>query len=316
MGGEHLVDPELVEGLSLLPALDFSTGDMAMIRAGLMAARIAPPVVEMPEVVTEIITVPGVHGPDVRVVVHRPHAAAGPAPAILHIHGGGYVIGAANPDDVAARMIVRELGCVVVSVDYRLAPETAHPGPVEDCFAALVYMAGNAAALGIDAARIGVMGESAGGGLAAGLALLARDRGGPALAFQHLIYPMLDDRTGVVGAPHPYAGAFVWTPAANRFGWGALLGCQPGGEDVSPYAAAARAESLEGLPPAFIAVGALDLFIEEDLEYARRLMRAGVPVELHVYPGAYHGFQVAVNARVVKQANRDSLEALRRGLLG
>jgi acetyl esterase/lipase len=317
MSSAHLVDPELVEGLSMLPQLDFAVLSLADIRNGLAMMRDIAPVVEMPDVLSEVIMVPGPAGaPDVSVVVHRPLDAAGPMPAILHIHGGGYVIGEAAVANLANRMIVRDLGCAVYSVDYRLAPETPHPGPVEDCYAALKFVAENAAALNVDAGRIGVMGESAGGGLAAGLALLARDRGGPQLAFQHLIYPMIDDRTGTTSDPHPHTGEFVWSAANNRFGWGALLGFAPGGVGVSPYAAAARAEDLAELPPTYIAVGALDLFFEENIEYARRLTRAGVPVELHVYPGAYHGFQLAGNARVTLAANRDSLEALRRAMFG
>ena len=157
------------------------------------------------------------------------------------------------------------------------------------------------------------MGESAGGGLAAALALLARDRGEYSIAFQHLIYPMLDDRTGTE-TPHPYAGEYLWTPANNMFGWSALLSVAPGSAGVSPYAAAARAADLAGLPPAFIATGALDLFVEEDIEYARRLIRAGVPVELHVYPGAFHGFDLSPDARVAQEARRISVAALRRAL--
>ncbi len=317
MSSAHLIDPELIAGLSFLPKLDFSQADITAVRAGLEAMRGAAPVAEMPDVESRVLFVPGPPGaPDVRVVAHRPRVAASEMPAILHIHGGGYVIGEANIADMAARMTVQTLGCAVFSVDYRLAPETPHPGPVEDCFAALAHVAEHAAVLGVDASRIGVMGESAGGGLAAALALLARDRGGPALAFQHLIYPMLDDRTGTASDPHPHTGGFVWTAADNRFGWGALLGRAPGGAEVSPYAAAARAGNLAGLPPAYIAVGALDLFVEEDIEYARRLTRAGVPVELHVYPGAYHGFQLMGTARVTQAANRDSLEALRRAMWG
>jgi triacylglycerol lipase len=158
------------------------------------------------------------------------------------------------------------------------------------------------------------MGESAGGGLAAALALLARDRGEYRLAFQHLIYPMIDDRTVVASDPHPYTGEYVWTAESNAFGWASLLGVPPGSDGVSPYAAAARAETLKGLPPTFISTGALDLFLEEDLEYARRLTREGVPVELHVYPGAYHAFNIAAGAGVAQAAQRDSLAALRRAL--
>jgi acetyl esterase/lipase len=154
-------------------------------------------------------------------------------------------------------------------------------------------------------------GMSAGGGLAAGLALLTRDRGDEPLVFQLLIYPMLDDRTVTVAEPHPYSGEFAWTAEHNRFGWRALLGQEPGGPGISPYAAAARAEHLEGLPATFISVGALDLLVEEDLEYAHRLMRAGVPTELHVYPGAPHGFDLAAGAKVSQAALRDRFDALR-----
>ena len=161
------------------------------------------------------------------------------------------------------------------------------------------------------------MGESAGGGLAAALALLARDRGAYKLTFQHLIYPMLDDRTCVAAEPNPVAGEFIWTPHNNHFGWSALLGHAPGRPGVSPYAAPARAVDLTGLPPAFIACPTLDLFIDEDVTYAQRLMRAGVPVELHVYPGGFHGFDIFGDAAAVSlQARRDSREALRRFLQG
>jgi acetyl esterase/lipase len=159
---------------------------------------------------------------------------------------------------------------------------------------------------------VAIGGASAGGGLAAALGLLTRDRGEVPLTYQLLIFPMLDDRTVTTQDPHPYTGEFMWTHNANRFGWTALLGGEPGGPDISPYAAAARAQRLAGLPPTYIAVGALDLFLEEDLEYARRLMREGVPTELHVYPGAYHGFIMTPTARVTRAFNRDYLDALRR----
>jgi triacylglycerol lipase len=248
------------------------------------------------------------------VIVYRPTADSEALPCILHLHGGGFVFGAAAADGRQHRAIAHELACCIVSVDYRLAPETPFPGAVEDGYAALAWIVGNAQALNIDPARIGVMGESAGGGLAAALALLARDRGQFNLAFQHLIYPMLDDRTGREGEPHPFAGAFVWTAHNNQFGWSALLGDQAGGEAVSPYAAPARAEDLSGLPATYLATAALDLLAEEDLEYARRLMRAGVPVEVQVYPGAFHAFDYDPCASVSARARRDSREALRRAL--
>jgi len=215
--------------------------------------------------------------------------------------------------EVRNRTWASQLGCVVASVDYRLPPESPHPGPVEDCYAALKWLHREAPRLGIDSQRIGIAGESAGGGLAAALALLARDRGEVNVAYQALVYPMLDDRTCVNSPRHPYTGEFGWTHDKNHFGWSCLLGCEPGSSDVSSYAVAARADDLSRLPPTFISVGTLDLFLEEDMEYARRLMRAGVLVELHVYPGAYHGFELfAPQACVTRQAVNDLASWLQR----
>ena len=310
MSSRHLVHRELSPALDSLPKFNLDAAQLAMVRAAPLARAPSP---DVPEVEVTDRTIPGPAGaPDVRVLVYAPRAMAGNAPGILHIHGGGYVIGDAEMGDGDNRLLARELGCVIVSVDYRLAPETPHPGPVEDCYAALKWMHDQAAALGVDRTRLAVKGESAGGGLAAGLALLARDRGEVALAFQLLVYPMIDDREPA--EPHPYVGEFVWTPRSNRFGWASLLGHEPGIDGVSPYAAAARAADLTGLPATFIATGALDLFLEEDLEYARRLTRAGVPTELHVYPGAYHGFQLAGPTAVTRRFQRDCYEALSEAL--
>ena len=260
--------------------------------------------------------VPGPAGaPEVEIWIYRPKNDSGVLPCIFHIHGGGYVAGDAAQNEGGHRALVASLGCCIVSVNYRLAPETPHPGPVEDCYAALAWVFAHAAELKVDPLRIGVMGESAGGGLAAALALLARDRGQLTLAFQHLIYPMLDDRTCVAPEPNPYVGEYIWTAHNNHFGWSSLLGHAPGGEDVSPYAAPARAADLSRLPPTFISTGSLDLFLEEDLEYARRLLRAGVPVELHVYPGGFHAFNVAPGAAIAVMARRDSADALARALV-
>jgi triacylglycerol lipase len=266
-------------------------------------------------VVDERRRIPGPAGaPEVEVLCYRPKAATGALPCILHIHGGGYVLGDAASMAAFHKPLALEVNCAIVSVDYRVAPETRFPGAVEDCYAGLAWLAATSSEIGVDSARIGVMGESAGGGLAAALALLARDRKEHALAFQHLIYPMLDDRTCAGADRHPHAGEFIWTAASNRFGWTALLGVAPGSDGVSPYAAAARAEILAGLPPAFISTGALDLFVEEDIDYARRLIRAGVPTELHVYPGAFHGFDFAAGVDVADRARRDSRAALARAL--
>jgi acetyl esterase/lipase len=235
---------------------------------------------------------------------------------VLHVHGGGYVMGSPDMGAPTNAAYAAQIGAVVVSVDYRLAPETPHPGPVEDCYAALAWLHANADELGVDRARIAISGESAGGGLAAALTLLARDRGKIPVCFQHLIFPMLDDRTTTKADPSPYLGQYVWTPQANVFGWTSLLGHAPGGPGVSPYAAPARAEDLAGLPPTYIICGALDLFLEEDMDYAKRLIRAGVPTELHIYPGAPHGFMFVADAEVTRTFARDSMAAMKRALAG
>jgi acetyl esterase/lipase len=279
-----------------------------------LPAQIIP---EFPAVTVSERFIPGPEGaPEVRVLVYLPTTIQGPLPGLLWIHGGGYILGSPEMDDLAVRSMVSVIGCAAISVDYRLAPETPHPGPVEDCYAALKWLYTHASKLGVDPGRIAIGGGSAGGGLTAALGLLTRDRGEIPLVFQLVLYPMLDDRTVTTADPHPYTGEFMWTARANQFGWTALLGVPPGGPGISPYAAAARAENLAGLPSTFISVGALDLFLEESLEYARRLMRAGVPTELHVYPGAYHGFGMATNAHVSQAAMRDQFEALKRALVG
>jgi acetyl esterase/lipase len=311
---KHLVDPELLSLLDTLPALELTEQLLPIIRA------MDPPFVWESDVPLAAVdmskrSIPGPRGaPDVQVIVYRPTDHEPEMPGILHIHGGGYVIGNAASLEPVHRQLSFKTHCAIVSVDYRLAPETRAPGAVEDCYAALAWLHRVHQELGIDVRRIGVMGESAGGGLAAALALLARDRGEYRLSFQHLFYPMLDDRTCVDASPSPFLGEFLWTRVNNAFGWSALLGVAPGSSGVSPYAAPARAAELKGLPPTYLATGALDLFVEENLDYSRRLLRAGVPVELHVYPGAYHGFDWARDARVAKQARRDSLEALKLAL--
>lgn len=307
-----LVDPDLRPMLEAWPTLALSAENLADLRD--MERRMPlPPVIEN-GVTRQDLSVAGPDGaPVIGLLIYRPEGT-GPFPCIYHIHGGGYVGGAAASLEFMHRPLAGELGCVIVSVDYRLAPETMFPGNIEDCYAGLAWTFANADALDIDPARIGVMGESAGGGLAASLALLARDRGEYRLAFQCLTYPMIDDRTCTLAAPHPHTGEFIWTPHNNRFGWSSLLGAEPGGADVSPYAAAARAEDLAGLPPTFISTGALDLFLDENIEYARRLLRAGVPTEFHVYPGAFHGFDMHPLAPVAVAARADRVAALKRAM--
>ena len=314
MNSRHLVDPELRDLLTQFEAMDLGPlGADNLIERRAMGVAFPDPGDD--GVSVEVRKVPGPAGaPDVELRVMRPTGATGPLPVIFHMHSGGYVVGTAAEYEPISRPLVAPLGCAVVSVDYRLAPETPHPGPIEDCYAGLAWVFRNAAAEGFDPTRIGVKGESAGGGLAAALALLARDRGEFALAFQALIYPMIDDRTGSGSEPHPYAGEFLWNAETNRFGWASLLGRDPGGADVSAYAAAARADDLSGLPPAFVYTGALDLFLEENIEYVRRLARAGVPVEFHLFPGAYHAFEFQSEAAITRQARELTLAALKRFL--
>jgi acetyl esterase/lipase len=228
----------------------------------------------------------------VSVRVHRPEPARAPLPALLWIHGGGYVIGNAAQEDGFCRQVATTLGVVVAAVDYRLAPEHPFPVPLDDCYDALRWLARQP---DIDAEHIAIGGASAGGGLAAGLALLARNRAEVRPVFQLLTYPMLDDRTCTRPSGND-RDLRLWNGNSNRFGWRSYLGAEPGADEVDELAAPARAAELAGLPAAWIGVGTLDLFADEDIEYARRLEAAGVSCDLDVVDGAFHGFDV-VHAR-------------------
>jgi acetyl esterase/lipase len=315
-GSAHLLDPELTEAVGLIPpqAHDLATLPAMRRRLATLPPGRPDPATTFPGTTCTERMIPGLDGdPPVRVLQI---AATGPrtaAPALVWMHGGGYVAGSATTEEPLGRQLAAELGLVVLSVDYRLAPETPAPGALHDCYAVLSWIHTHAEEFGVDPDRIGVGGSSAGGGLAAALAILARDRGEVPVRHQALVYPMLDDRT-VTAQPHPFTGEFVWTPSNNRFGWTSQLGGEPGGADVSPYAAPARVADPTGLPAAFVAVGALDLFLDEDVTYAQRLLRAGVPTELHVYPGAFHGFDGVTRARVAQDHRRAFVRALDRNL--
>lgn len=308
----HLVDPELVPLIEIVEPIEYTVEALPAIRSKCslsMDAYIES--LPLPEVDISERFIPGPSGvPAVRVVITRPRRPVSPLPALLWIHGGGYVVGSPRDSDLRIRPLVEAVGCTVISVQYRLAPENRYPEPLEDCYAALRWVYAHARELGVNPAGVAVGGESAGGGLAAALALSARDRGDVPVLYQLLVYPMLDDRSVLRETP-PFSGKYLWTPSANRFGWASYLGREPGRGDVSHYAAPARAENLAGLPPAFIGVGALDLFLEENIDYARRLIRAGVPAELHVYSGAYHGFDLVADAAVASRFRRDAAEGLR-----
>jgi acetyl esterase/lipase len=245
--------------------------------------------------------------------VFVPDGVTGPMPAMLWIHGGGFVMGSPAQDDAKATLLARELGMTVVAPTYRLAPEHPFPAAMDDLYAALSWLHTNAGALRVRADRVVVAGASAGGGLAAGLTLLARDRGEIPIAFQMLVYPMLDDRT--VGRAIDGANHRLWTAGSNDYGWRSYLGHAPGAAQVPVHAAPARAESLAGLPPTWIGVGTHDLFHDEDVEYARRLAAAGVPAQLEVVPGVFHGFDGFRGAGVAKAFLASQVAALRRALV-
>jgi acetyl esterase/lipase len=320
VGFEERIHPELREGLALYEALGLGRKDLSgdaipAIRAT-AAEFFASAMADIPpndRVAREDRVATGPDG-DVPVRIYRPADADGVLPALVWLHGGGMMMGDLDMEDLACDGYAEAVGCVVVSVDYRLAPEHPHPAPVEDCYAVLTWVAEHASELGVDPDRIAVGGASAGGGLAAGTVLMARDRGGPRVVFQLLMYPMLDDRDATPST-HEFAGILSWGREHNVSGWRALLGDRVGGEDVDHYAAPARATDLSGLPPALIQVGELEVFRDEDVDYAVRLLRAGVPTELHVYPGAFHAWDlVAPQARTSVRMIEERLEALRGAL--
>lgn len=297
---QALLDPAAVEALAKFPIDLGSLSDETL--PSIRAAMASVPKPELSDAVTRTDhEVPRSGG--VKVRVHRPKNATGELPCVYWMHGGGLVLGSYEGDDLRFDRWCQRLNCVGVSVEYRLAPETPYPGPLEDCYAGLRWVHDNAATLGIDRSRIGIGGASAGACLAAGLALLARDRGELPVSFQLLIYPMLDDRQIT---PSSQWLDPIWPPAANTYGWTAYLGAAKGGPDVPIYAAPARATDLRGLPTTIISVGAIDGFSDEDIDYAVRLRHAGVPVELHVYPGAPHGFDSLLPSLAIsKRAARD-----------
>ncbi len=310
----HLVDPEIIPLLEM-PDMDIAApGKLEEVRDDPRFAieNMPPPPFEITEAYAPV---PG--GPDVKLVVINPPSQKKDRPAILHLHGGGMVIGSADMARMGKPEQALELDCVVVSVNYRLAPETPFPGPQEDNYAALTWLAENAASLGADSSKILVMGESAGGGLAAALSLMARDRGGPKIIGQALLYPMLDHRTGGPDDvwKNKHTGEFIWDRNKNQFGWEALRGDYNPSDERKGWFSPALAEDLSGLPPTYLATGALDLFLDEDLDFARRLIDAGVPTELHAYPGAVHAFDMVPETALQAQAQANLSFGLKR-LLG
>jgi acetyl esterase/lipase len=266
------------------------------------------------------IKVDQIHIPDkegkhqIPIRMYKPDPVSTNVPALVWLHGGGFVFGNAVMDDTSLFGLVRELGIVVISVSYRLAPENPFPVPLEDCYTALKWIHDCAGDLRIDPARIAVGGASAGGGLAATLAQLAHDRGEIPVAFQLLVYPMLDDRT-VLRTEVPYPSLLTWTFESNRFGWESYLHQKCGSDKLPPYAAASRRDDLTGLPPAWIGVGTIDLFSEEDRAYAERLKQCGVSCEWVPVSGAFHGFDAMTpKLPITRDFRRSQMEALRKHL--
>lgn len=305
----HRIAPELQEGVTGLPPLQ--------LPEGLAAARSSVPMpaesLDGVRITERVVSVPGAQPVPVRIYEpanRNEHAL----PALLWTHGGGYILGNPGGDDALCGRFVQAANCVIVSPDYRLAPEHPFPAAIEDSYAALEWLAEGGNGLNIDRSRIAVGGASAGGGLAAALALMARDKGGPALCFQLPLYPMLDDRNQTPSS-HEITHPALWNRANNLTAWEMVLGGPAGGAEVSPYAAPARAEDLSGLPPAYICIGQLDLFRDETLDYVTRLAQAGVDVEFHLYPGGYHGFEHVVPAAAVsRRAMQEYIHALAKAL--
>lgn len=294
------IDPEIRENLSGFPDFDFSATNIPAMRAGTQFEPQSAPDIDRVELTTDDGTV--------ALSFLRPVDCSDRPPVLYWMHGGGMVIGNRHMDDARLIEWCRWLGCVCVSVEYRLAPEAPYPRPLDDCEAGLRFIVEHADDLQIDLGRIGIGGRSAGGGLAAGLAL--RWRADVALAFQYLEYPMLDDRGITLSSQ--LDGLPMWSRGSNAFGWQSYLGNRCGTNDVPADAAPARATELSRLPPTFIGVGTVDCLRDESIEFAARLCQAGVPTELHVYAGAVHGFDMFARTAVAQTAARDSADWLAR----
>jgi acetyl esterase/lipase len=305
--------PELRRAAFWIPRLSFGPR-LTRLANRLQRAGKPPRPPEIDGVTIRDEIVAGGNGQPMRVRLYLPNGAVGSRAAMLWMHGGGMIIGVPEQDEAQNVELCRDYGLVVAAVAYRLSPQHPYPAPLEDCYAALRWLHSHANALQISTDRLAVGGNSAGAGLAAGLALLAHDRAEFSVAFQLLIYPMLDDRTAV-RTDVDERRLRLWTTKSNRFGWRSYLGREPGGEGVPVYAAPARRDDLSGLPPAWIGVGTCDLFHDEDVSYARRLSAAGVPCTLKVVEGAFHGFEIAGRgAAIVRDFRCSYVTALSDGL--
>ena len=304
-----IVNPELKQVLEESPKIELRDLELARSQPRL-------PVEKSPFVLTTTRFIKRSDS-DLMVKIYEPiNKPQTKLPGLLWIHGGGYILGHPDSDDVLCETFVLDVNCKVVSVDYRLAPEDPYPAAIEDCYDALKWMADNAEELNIDRSRIAIAGASAGGGLTAALALLARDRGGPEIAFQMPLYPMIDDRNITKSSNQINKDNFptVWHREVNQRAWKMYLG-NNASDDIPYYAAPARATDLSGLPPTYTCVGELDPFRDETLEYVARLAQAGVPVEFHLYPGCFHGFDLSpAKPEIGVRAQKEYISALARAL--
>jgi acetyl esterase/lipase len=314
------IDPDLAAQSADMDELGFdpaSIDELIAMRSrwsGMFETLLGPKAAGDDVTCEDVLAAGPVGSPDVPIRIYRPQSPTDPLPWLFWIHGGGMVTGSIAGEDRNCELHVRELRCAVVSVEYRLAPEHPYPAPVEDCYAGLNWVADHAADLGLDPQRIAVMGSSAGGGLAAGTVLLARDREGPVVAYQLLISPMLDDRN-ISSSSREFSKIPGWNRELNIGGWAAYLGGATDGAEVPVYAAPARATDLGGLPASMIQVAELEVLRDEGIHYAQRLMEAGVPTELHVYPGAFHGWDNFVpDAALSRRAVEERMRALRQAL--
>lgn len=310
MDFQNRVLPELRQALEQFPGFQLEENlesSRAMLRN--------PPIEKSELVDTTSRMIQGAAG-EMLVKIYEPSQRTGnKLPAMLWIHGGGYVLGHPDMDDALCERFVQAANCVVVSVDYRLAPEHPYPAAIEDCYAALLWMTDEAESLSIDLERVAIAGASGGGGLTAALALLVRDKGGPDLIFQMPLYPMLDNRNLTASSHEILAENATWNRSNNLTAWSMYLGEDASKNEQSPYAVPARAESLAGLPPTYTCIGQLDLFRDETIEYVTRLAEAGVDVEFQLYPGSYHCFEVFVpQAEVSKRASQSYVNAMARAL--
>ncbi|WP_025692100.1 alpha/beta hydrolase fold domain-containing protein [Paenibacillus zanthoxyli] len=311
----HLVDPEISSALDLFPTSDLTAASLMVSREN--QAKMLPQIDVTPmfPVSFEEISVPSYFGgPDIRIEIIKPlQPKHDKMPLYYSIHGGGMVMGSPVVDRTGNAALAAQHGFCCVAVYYRLAPEHVQPSQLQDCYSGLKWCVEHADTLGIDVQKVAIGGSSAGAGLAAGLALYIRDQKEFDIHHLRLRSPMLDDRTSV-SPEHPCAGEFVWTKGSNHFGWKSVLGHEPGQAEESEYYVPARAKSLAGLPPTYISIGSIDLFIDEALLFAKQLVFDGVLVELHVYPGYHHLSPMFPNAHYSQEGARSSEHALLKAL--